>query len=135
MLVDRNTLGPVLSRRSPSQKDNTISSHFDNSINDLLHQSLPALARMGIRLASTDSQASVDEQDTTIRPWGQQATLVWRRLVVRVLFLETLIDVLERWGSGVWRTDGEAETVSLVWSVIGVLAYDNCFYSVEGRMS
>ena len=135
MLVDRNTLGPVLSRRSPSQEDNTIRPHFDNSVNDLLHQSLPALARMGIGLASTDSQASVDEQDTTICPRGQQTTLVWRRLVVRILFLEAFVDVLERGGSGVRRTNGEAESVGLVWSVIRVLAYDNCFYGVERRMS
>jgi len=90
---------------------------------------------MRIGLASTNSQASVDEQDTTVRPWGQQTTLVWRGLVVRVLFLEAFVNVLERRGSRVWRTDGEAESVGLVWSVIGVLAYDDCFYGVERRMS
>lgn len=134
MLVDGNTLGPVLSRRAPSQKDNTIRPHLDNSVNYLLHERLPALARMGIGLAPTDSQAGVDKQDATVRPWSQQATLVWRRLVVWVLFLETFVDVLERRGSGIRRADGEAETMGLIWPVIGVLAYDDGFDRVERCM-
>jgi hypothetical protein len=90
---------------------------------------------MRVCFTPANCQAGVDEQDTTIGPWGQQTAPVWRRLVVRIVDLEGFVDVLERWWCWRWRANGETETVGLVGAMVGVLACDDNLDSIERRMS
>jgi hypothetical protein len=87
---------------------------------------------MRVGLTPSDRQACVDQQDTAVSPWCQQSALVGRRLVIWILLLECFVDVLEGWRRGVGRTNGEAEAVSLVGAVVGVLACDYDLDGVEG---
>jgi hypothetical protein len=83
----------------------------------------------------TDCEARVQQQDTTVGPWREEAAPVWRRLVVRVVDLECLVDVLEGWWCGCGRADGEAEAVGLVGVVVGVLACDDDLDGIEWCVS
>jgi len=135
MLVHRDALGPVLRRRAPSQEHDAIRPDLGHSVDDLLRQQLPALARMRVCFTPADSEAGIEQQDATICPWCEEATLVGRWLVFGVVDLECLVDVLEGWWCWCGWANGEAEAVGLVGAVVGVLACDDDFDSVKGRVS
>ena len=135
MLVNRHTNHPLLRRRAPSQEDYAIGPNLRHSVNHFLRKKLPPLALMRVGLALSHRQTCVEQQNATISPWRQQATLVRRSFVIRVLFLESFVDVLEGRRSGVGWTDGEAEAVGLVGAVVGILACDDNFDGVEGCVS
>jgi hypothetical protein len=117
MFVHWNALGPVLCRCAPSQKDDTAGAYFGHSIYHLLREELPAFTGMRVCLASSDSEAGVQEQNTTVCPWGEQTALVWRGLVVWVVDLERFVYILE--------------SVCLVWTVVRVLASDDYLDSIQ----
>jgi hypothetical protein len=131
MFVHWNALGPVLCRRAPSQKDDTTGAYFGHSIYHLLREELPAFTGMRVCLASSDSEAGVQEQNTTVCPWGEQTALVWRGLVVWVVDLERFVYILEGGRGGCRRADREAESVCLVWTVVRVLASDDYLDSIQ----
>jgi hypothetical protein len=135
VLVNWHTNHPLLRRRAPSQDNYAVCPNLRHSVNHFLRKKLPPLALMRVGFALSHRQARVQQQNATISPGRQQAALVRRSLVIRVLFLEGFVDVLEGRRSGVRWTDGEAEAVGLVGAVVGILACDDNFDGVEGCVS
>ena len=82
-----------------------------------------------------DSQTGVEEQHAAVRPGCEQAGFVGRGSEGRVVVLQTGEDVLQGGRRDRGRADGEAQAMCLVDIVVGVLAEDYSFDSVEGRMS
>jgi hypothetical protein len=134
MLIHGNAFSPVLCWSTPGEEHDAVRADLGHCIDDLLGQQLPALSGVRVGVTSTDSQTCVQKQDATIRPWGQEAALVWWGLVVGVVDLECLVDVLEGRRGGCRWTNGEAEAMCLVGAVVGVLTGDDNLDCVEGCM-
>ncbi len=124
----------LASWRTPSQEDHASRPHFRNSIYDLLGELLPALVGVAVRLVRSNRQTCVQQQHTTISPRREKSTVLWRWLECRIIFADRNIDVFQGWWSRRRGADGEAEAVSLVDVVIGVLAQDDGFDRVERSM-
>lgn len=93
------------------------------------------MVRMTIGLVCPYRETGIQEQDAAIRPRCEKPAVVGWGRECGVVFLQRNIDVLERRRCGRRRADGEAETVGLVEIVIGVLAEDDGFDGVEGRVA
>ena len=93
------------------------------------------MLRVAIRLVCSHRQARVKHQHATIRPWGQQPTVLGWGCEGRVVLLDGGVNVLQggRRGSG-WA-DGEAEPVGLVQIVVGVLTEDDGFDGGKGGVA
>ena len=86
---------------------------------------------MAIRLVRSHRQTRIQEQDAAVRPRGEQASFLGRRFeAVGIFDFEELIDVCEGWRGGGGRTDGEAEAMCLVETVVRILAQDHAFDGV-----
>lgn len=79
----------------PSEENDTTSSHSSYKVNCLLSEPLPPLVGVAVGLMCADSKTGIKHQNTTIRPWYKQTTIVRWRLEARVALLNTLIDVDE----------------------------------------
>jgi hypothetical protein len=135
MFVRWDALGPVLCRCAPGEKDDTSGAYFRHGVNYLLREQLPALAGMRVRIPFSDSEAGVQKQNTTVCPWCEETTLVWRGFVVWVVDLERFIYILEGWRSrGRWA-DREAKPVCLVRTVVRVLASDDHLDGIQWCVS
>ena len=87
---------------------------------------------MTIGLVGSHRQTRVEKQYAPICPRGEQTSFPRRRFeAVRVFFLEKFIDVCEGRGRRGRRADGEAETVGLIWTMVGILAEDDAFDGIE----
>lgn len=87
---------------------------------------------MTVGLVRSHRQTRIEKQYATICPWGEQTSFLRRRFeAVGVFFLEKFVDVCEGWGGRGGRADGEAETVGLVWPMVGILAEDHAFHGIE----
>ena len=87
---------------------------------------------MTVGLVRSHRQTRIEKQYATICPRGEQTSFLRRRFeAVGILFLEKFIDVCEGWGRRGGRADGEAETVGLVWTMVGILAEDDAFDGIE----
>ena len=87
---------------------------------------------MTIGLVGSHRQTRIEKQYATVCPRGEQTSFLRRRFeAVRVFFLEKFVDVCEGWGRRSRRADGEAETVGLVWTMVGILAEDDAFDCIK----
>jgi hypothetical protein len=116
-----NTCTTLLCRRTPGQEDNTVGALLADKINNLLCELLPALARVRVSLMGAHGETCIQQQDATISPWCEQASLVRWRLERRIFLLQCLVDVLEGWWSRGWGSDGEAKTVGLIVVMVWIL--------------
>lgn len=130
-----NPRNALLRGAAPSQEHNTSRPLRIHNLNNLLRELLPTLIRMTVCLVRSHGQARIQQQHTVIRPRRQQTAVLRGRAELGIVFLEGFVDVLEGWWSGRGRSDGEAETVGLVYVVVGVLAEDYGFDSGEGCMA
>lgn len=80
-------------------------------------------------------QASIQQQDASVCPWGQEASSVGWSVKGGVVLLDGFVDVLERRWSWCGWADREAEAVGLVEVVVGVLADDDGFHGGKGCMT
>ena len=127
---------PFLRRASPSQKYDAPRPLPSNDIDDLLCELLPTPIRMAVGLVRSYCQAGIEQQDSTISPRRQQATVVWRWLEgVRVFDLEELVHILERWRSSCWRSNREAQAMCLVVIVVRILTEDHHLDVGERRVT
>jgi hypothetical protein len=83
----------------------------------------------------SDSQAGVEHKNTLLRPWRQEAAILWRRRKRWVVILQRDVHVLQARRSGSRRANGEAEAMGLIVVVIWVLTKDYCFHGVQGGVS
>lgn len=83
----------------------------------------------------TDSQASIQHQDTTLGPGCQKTTLLGRSFKRRIIVLESNIDVGERRGSGRWWSNRKAKAVSLIVIVVWILADNDGLDLVQGSIA
>lgn len=93
------------------------------------------MVRMTIRVVCSYGKTGIQEQHAAIRPRRKKSAVVGWGCECGVVLLQGYVNVLERRGCGRRRADGEAETVSLVEVVIGVLTDDDGFHVVEVRMA
>lgn len=70
-----------------------------------------------------------------VGPGRQEAAFFGGLLEVRVVFLESRVDVAEGRGCGRGRANAEAEAVGLVGAVVGVLAGYDGFDGGEGGVA
>ncbi len=119
---------------TPSQENHASRPHFRDNIYDLLGELLPAFIGVAVRLMRSNSQTCVQQQYTTVSPRREKSTILWWWLKCRIVFADRNIDVFQGRRSRRRGTDGEAEAVSLVDVVIGVLAQDDGFDRVERSM-
>lgn len=90
---------------------------------------------MAIRLVRSYGKTGIQKQHATIRPRCEKTAVVGWGRECGVVFLQGGVDVFERRRGGRRRADGEAEPVGLVEVVVGVLAEDDGFDGVEGRVA
>ena len=90
---------------------------------------------MTVGIVCLDSQASIEQKHTTIGPRSQQTTLVGRWGEIGIVLFDCQVDVLERGWSDSWRADREAEPMSLVGAVVGILTKDNNLHSIKRCMA
>lgn len=98
----------LLGKLAPRKEDDAIRPVLVNRINDPLRQPLPALAAMAIGRVRAHRQARIQHQHAPVRPGRQQPALLRRRLEVREVVAQALVDVLERGRRGRRRPHGEA---------------------------
>lgn len=84
---------------------------------------------------SADGQAGVEKEHAAVGPGCQKAAFVGWRIEVRVVDFEALVDVLEGWWGRRGWADRETEAVGLVKVVVGILADDDGFDGLEGRVT
>ena len=128
-------LDPQPRRLAPRQTHDASGALRGHNIDDLLRELLPSLAGVRVRIVRADSQGGVKEQHATVRPRREQAGVVGWGSEGREVVLQTGEDVLQRGRGNRGRADGEAQAVRLIDIVVGVLADDHRFDSVEGCMS
>lgn len=122
VLILIHLLDPKAGWFPPSQEHHTSRPTLRHNINDLLSKAFPSFTRMAVCFVCPYRKACIQQQDATVRPWGQQSSVLRRRLEVGVVLLECFVYILKG-GWGRRRcTHGEAQAVGLVDVVIGVLA-------------
>lgn len=123
---------PLRRRASPCEEYHAVRPFLRHNINDLLRELLPPLIRMTVGLVRSHRQTRIEKQYATVCPRGEQTSFLRRRFeAVRVFFLEKFIDICKGWGRRGGRADGEAKTVSLVWTMVRILAEDDAFNCIE----
>jgi hypothetical protein len=130
-----NLSHPRPRRFPPRQKHDSIAPHPRNKVNRLLRELLPSLAGVTVRRVCADSQTSVEHEDALLSPGSEETPVIRGCHEVRVVLFDALVDVDQRGGCAGGWADGEAEAVGLVVVVVGVLADDDGFDSVEGGVS
>jgi hypothetical protein len=64
-----------------------------HEINDLLREFLPAAIRVRVGFVRADSETGIEEEHAAVCPGGQEARVVGRWGEVRIIILETFVDV------------------------------------------
>lgn len=124
----------LLRGTTPCEEYHAPCTHFRHGIDDLLCEKLPTLSRVRVRFVATDGKAGVQHENAMVCPGCEEAAFLGWLLEVGVVLLEGDVDVAERWWGGRRRTHREAQAVSLVGVVIGILTGDDCLDGVEGRV-
>ncbi len=83
----------------------------------------------------SNCETSVQEQDATVCPGGEETAILWGCGEAWIVTLEGNIDVFEGRRCGCRWADREGETMGLVEAVIGVLTNDDGFDGVEWGMA
>lgn len=123
------------SRSAPSKEHYPIGSNSSNEIDNFLCELLPSLVGMAVGLVGTNSEACVEHQNATLGPRREKPTFISWRLEVRIVNLDSLVDIDQRrWGSD-RGSDGEAQAMGLVMIVIGILANNYHFNGVQRCVS
>lgn len=81
-----NPRAPLLRRSAPRQKHNTSRPNLAYRINNLLCKALPSPIRVAVCLVRADGETSVQEEDASIGPGGEEAAVFGGRLEARVVF-------------------------------------------------
>ena len=118
-----------LSVFAPEQEDDIVVM-CGNGLNDGVGQLFPPLLMVRKRLAFTNRQRGVEEENPLASP-GDEATVGCRRNAK--VGLKFLIDVLKGGRDGDPMRHAEAEAVGLSWTVVWVLPNDDNFDLVKRR--
>ncbi len=99
---------------------------IDHSISELL----PSLTSVRVCLMSANAENCVEQQHTLLSPMGQLAMVrEWNPEVL----VELLKDILQGWRWLHTSSDREAQSMSLIRSVVGILTQNHDADGVEGR--
>lgn len=128
--VDR--FGLVLGRFPPKQKHHILALSIDR-LNDGICELLPAALRMRVRLAVLHCQGSIEHEYSLFCPLGEIS--MGRSLLDEFVADKVFVDVFKGRGRRHWFEDTEAESMSLVRLVIGVLANNDHFYVGDRGLS
>lgn len=90
-----DALATELGWRAPGQEHNAFDPFLVDNIDDLLREAFPAFLSMRVRLMCSHCQARVEEEHATISPWCEETAIVRWCLEVWVIFLQSLVDVLQ----------------------------------------
>lgn len=73
-------------------------------------------------MGGANGEARVEEEDALVGPRSEKTAVLGWGSETGVFLFDGGVDVLERWRSARWWADGEAEAMSLIVSVVGVLS-------------
>lgn len=90
---------------------------------------------MAVRLVCTDSETSIEQQDSPISPRSQQTSVIWWCDEVGIVLFDSFVDIDEGGRSASGRADGECQAVSLVVIMVWVLADNDYFHFMQWCVS
>ena len=89
---------------------------------------------MRVGFVSSDGETGVEEKDTSVSPWSEEAAVLWGWDERGVVFREGFVDVFQGGRGGSWGPNRKTEAMCLVVIVVGVLTDDYGFYGVQWCM-
>ncbi len=126
--VDDGTL--ALRVGSPQHEDEILPL-FGERLDDGVRERLPAASLMTAGVSRIHGERRIQEQHTLIRPRREVAVTIEKRRLV--LGFQFLVDVDKRRGYGDAGLDGEAESMRLIGTMIGILPENDDLHLVERR--